>query len=54
MRTDWTSRLGRMCAALFRSPPPGNYLADGTDRDADRRRIRSELYAIRVRFPDHA
>lgn len=54
MTTRWTSRLARAFARLFRSPGLGSYPADLTDRDADGRRMRCELDAIRIRFPDHA
>jgi hypothetical protein len=40
-------------AALLIWPMPEGYYGD-SDRDADWRRIRSELDAIRVHFPDHA
>ena len=54
MTSHWTSRLGRAYAALFRSPGVESYPADLTDRDADGRRVRSELDAIGIRFHDHA
>jgi hypothetical protein len=57
MRTNWTSRFGRRFGSLFTSPLPEGYFSGyfgDADRDADGRRIRSELDAIRVHFPDHA
>jgi hypothetical protein len=51
---NWTSRMTRHAGKLGRvfrtSPRLGGY-ADG---DADARRMRIELDAIRARFPDHA
>lgn len=49
MSTQWISRLGRSLAALYEPN-----LAPDDERDADARRLRSELEAIRIRFPDHA
>jgi hypothetical protein len=54
MSTEWISRLARACVALYKASAIEIYPAEPADRDADRRRIRSELEAIRVRFPDHA
>ena len=48
MASNWISRLAEN---LRRLHDPGNYAGD---RDVDARRVRSELDAIRVRFPDHA
>jgi hypothetical protein len=48
MRTNWISRLAEN---LRRVCDPRNGIAD---RDVDGQRVRSELDAIRVRFPDHA
>jgi hypothetical protein len=48
MRTNWLSRL---TVKYRRAYEPRNR-ADVHDVDA--RRVRSELDAIRVRFPDHA
>jgi hypothetical protein len=54
MAQNWTSRMTRHAGTLGRvfrtSPRLGGY-ADG---DADARRMRIELDAIRARFPDHA
>ena len=36
---------------VFRTPPR---LTDFSENDADARRIRSDLAALRARFPDHA
>jgi hypothetical protein len=47
-----TSRLGRACAAMFIAPLPDNYVAHA-DRNADFRRVRSQLATNRVRFPIH-
>ena len=53
MNQHWTSRMGRKAQALGRvfrtSPRPY-----GHEDDADARRMRVELDAIRARFPDHA
>jgi hypothetical protein len=51
MSTNWISRLAQQLAAVFSSPDWDGYY---TDFDADARRTRSDLDAIRVRFPDHA
>ncbi|MDH6197161.1 hypothetical protein M2272_003814 [Mycobacterium frederiksbergense] len=48
MRTRWLSRLA---LKYRRRSAPGNC---AHDRDVDARRVRSELDAIRARFPDHA
>ena len=47
--THWISRLAYRLADLYQPPPPY-----GDERDADARRMRSELDAIRMHFPDHA
>ncbi len=47
--THWISRLANRLADLYSPPPPY-----GGERDADARRMRSELDAIRMHFPDHA
>ncbi|WP_370500929.1 hypothetical protein NWT09_10255 [Mycolicibacterium sp. jd] len=49
--THWFSRLGRRLADLYYLPPIGSSV---DERDADARRMRSELDAIRMHFPDHA
>ena len=49
--THWISRLAHRLADLYY--PPTAYGA-GDERDADARRMRSELDAIRMHFPDHA
>jgi hypothetical protein len=54
MRTEWISRLARAFAAPYKVSAIEIYPAEPADRDADRRRMRSDLDAIRVRFPDHA
>ncbi|WP_168433802.1 MULTISPECIES: hypothetical protein [unclassified Mycolicibacterium] len=48
MRTTWLSRLVDKCRRIF---APGNRAGDN---DVDAHRVRRELDAIRVRFPDHA
>jgi hypothetical protein len=53
MAQHWTSRVtlrAREMGRVFRSNRRQSSWAD----DADARRIRTELDAIRVRFPDHA
>jgi hypothetical protein len=52
MRTNWKSRIGQRLAGLFELGPSQGYF--DAERDADWRRIRTELDAIRVHFPDHA
>jgi hypothetical protein len=51
MASNWISKLGTGLADLF-SFRPG--LAPGGELDADLRRVRQELDAIRIRFPDHS
>ena len=48
MRTNWLSRWSEKYRRTYQ---PRN---SAGDNDADARRIRGELDAIRVRFPDHA
>lgn len=48
MARNWISRLAENLRGAYDS---GNYTGD---RHVDARRVRSELDAIRVRFPDHA
>lgn len=48
MARNWISRLAENLRRVYDS---GNFPGD---RDVDARRVRSELDAIRVRFPDHA
>jgi hypothetical protein len=50
MNTLWTFGLARVWAAMFTGPRPEIY-TDHAHRDADSRRVRSELAAIRARFP---
>ncbi|MDT5107100.1 MAG: hypothetical protein QOI25_4613 [Mycobacterium sp.] len=53
MAQNWTSRMTRKASEfgrVFRIPPPGG----NVESDADARRMRIELDAIRARFPDHA
>lgn len=49
--SNWISRLGQRLADLYYLPS-----MDGTSHefDPDARRVRSELDAIRMHFPDHA
>jgi hypothetical protein len=54
MAQNWTSRIAHKAHKLgtvFRTPPR---LVGYSENDADARRIRSDLAAIRARFPDHA
>jgi hypothetical protein len=51
MTMNWISRLAQELAELFSSPDWDGLYVDG---DADSRRMRRDLDAIRVRFPDHA
>jgi len=50
MHRRWTFRLRRVRTALLTASGPED-LADYADRDADSRRVRSELVAIRARAP---
>ncbi|MDO3634713.1 hypothetical protein Q2100_03030 [Mycolicibacterium sp. KC 300] len=51
MASNWILKLGERLANLFSYRPVGS---TSGELDSDLRRIRSELDAIRVRFPDHA
>ena len=51
MAHNWTSKMARTAAGIFRTNP---HHAHYGERDADARRLRVELDAIRARFPDHA
>ena len=50
MAQNWTLKVARKAAGIFRTNPRGHYV----EYDADARRMRVELDAIRARFPDHA
>jgi hypothetical protein len=50
MNTRWTFGLARVWAALLTASRPEIYI-DHAHRDADSRRVRSELAAIHGRFP---
>ena len=55
MSKNWMPPLARIahgCAEWWRMPQPRS--GTGFDGDADSRRARTELAAIRARFPDHA
>ncbi|WP_166904006.1 hypothetical protein [Mycobacterium sp. DL440] len=47
MARNWISRLAENLRRVYDTNSYG-------DHDVDARRVRSELDAIRVRFPDHA
>jgi len=49
--THWISRLGQRLADLYYMPSAGGCF---DERDADARRMRSDLDAIRMHFPDHS
>jgi hypothetical protein len=49
--THWISRLGQRLADLYYLPTVCG-MSDA--HDADARRMRSDLDAIRMHFPDHA
>jgi hypothetical protein len=49
--THWISRLAQRLADLYYMPSMG---AGIDERDADARRLRNDLDAIRMHFPDHA
>lgn len=51
MDQHWTFKVAHKAAGIFRTRPRGGYYGE---HDADARRIRVELDAIRTRFPDHA
>jgi hypothetical protein len=51
MASNWISKLAYRLADLFSYKPVGSTAAE---LDSDLRRMRSELDAIRIRFPDHA
>jgi hypothetical protein len=51
MTSNWISRLGTGLSILF-NYRPGEFTSP--ELDADLRRTRSELDAIRMRFPDHS
>ena len=53
MAQNWIPRLADNLRRLYTQGayPGDRYVGD---RDVDARRVRSELDAIRVRFPDHA
>jgi hypothetical protein len=51
MAQNWTLRVARKAAGIFRTNPRWPYYGE---HDADARRMRVELDAIRARFPDHA
>lgn len=50
MRKNWLSQL----ASKYQRSGRSNRLAGGHGDDTDARRVRTELDAIRARFPDHA
>jgi len=57
MSKNWMPPLARIahgCAAWLRTPQPRSGALLGAFDDADSRRTRTELDAIRARFPDHA
>lgn len=54
MKRNWTARMAgstRKLGRVFRVDP---HLRGSADIDADARRMRVELDAIRARFPDHS
>ncbi|WP_157546560.1 hypothetical protein [Mycobacterium sp. IS-1742] len=51
MTSNWIFRLGTGLSSLF-TFRPGEFASP--ELDADLRRMRSELDAIRIRFPDHS
>jgi hypothetical protein len=51
MNTNWLSRLAQSWQGAFTGLRPTDLYFD---TDADGRRMRSDLDAIRSRFPDHA
>ncbi|MGA5464877.1 hypothetical protein [Mycobacterium sp. NPDC050041] len=51
MASNWISKLAYRLSDLFSYRPVGSTSAE---LDSDLRRMRSELDAIRIRFPDHA
>jgi hypothetical protein len=51
LMNHFISRLGQRLADLYYMPSIGGGL---DERDSDARRMRSELDAIRMHFPDHS
>jgi hypothetical protein len=51
MASNWLPKLGDLLAEQFTFRPSGS---TSDELDADLRRMRTELDAIRIRFPDHA
>jgi len=51
MSKNWLPRMASV-ATWLRTPQPRS--GERGDRDADSRRARADLDAIRARFPDHA
>lgn len=54
MKRNWTSRVARSTRNLGRAFRVESYPRRSAEIDADARRMRVELDAIRARFPDHA
>ncbi|MCP9274384.1 hypothetical protein [Mycolicibacterium arenosum] len=54
MTQNWTSKLARSTRKLGLVFRTESYPRRSADIDADTRRMRHELDAIRARFPDHA
>lgn len=48
------TRSARRFGTVFRTEPRHGMPADRSDGDADWRRTKADLDAIRARFPDHA
>jgi hypothetical protein len=54
MAQNWTSRMNRRASELGRVFRTSSRSGGIAENDADARRMRIELDAIRARFPDHA
>ena len=54
MTRNWTSKVARSTRKLGLVFRTESYPRRSADIDADARRMRVELDAIRARFPDHA
>ena len=54
MKKNWTSRMARSTRKLGQVFRTDSYPRRSYEIDADARRMRVELDAIRARFPDHS
>lgn len=54
MKKNWTSKVARSTRKLGQAFRTDSYPRSSAAIDADARRMRVELDAIRARFPDHS